>query len=219
MKILYIIFIIIFFNIYNSFSESVDNNKNDIKKYNSIMFTNKNLEDIEKMIPFLKLNLNKKNTSTNVNKTENNGEFQNNSLLGEDDTNIFLNSIMYFSKDNWAIWINGKKITNLTKNDNNDIEIISVQPLYVNFYWKINSKKWEIINISNQISSDKYKIEDNEIKLNLKLNPNQTYISLEDKIVEGNFLRIENINEDDNIEGNNTKNNNQSEINEDNIFF
>ena len=222
MKKIYILIISIFFVVFSLYSEEQPQNgsikTNEKKTYNSIMFTSKNIEDIERMMPFLKLNLQKGKIEKNLTSINNDLEFAKNNIINSSDTNLYLNSILYLSKNHWAIWINGNKITNLDKNE--DIVVTNVSPLNVSFYWRMSNKRWEIINISNQISKSKYKFDGNYVNLYLKLNPNQTYVSLDDKIVEGKAKTLEEkaVEQMTNINNNYTQNQTNLEKN-DNIFF
>lgn len=208
-------------NAQQSMQTSNTNTTQEIKKttsknkYKSTMFTTKNISDIEKLLPFLKIKSSNTNqTSLNIETVEE----RNITLVSDDNINIYLNSIMYLSKKNWAVWINGRKITNLD-NGVGDIVITYISPLRIKFYWKITPTKWEFVNASKNIPESKYKIEDNEVKLFLSLSPNQTYIPMNDTTIEGK-LKLDIEENTNNQIDNKTKQKTETELeSSDNLFF
>jgi hypothetical protein len=100
---------------------------------------------------------------------------------------MYLNSILYISENIWSIWVNGQKITNFDKDENEELKILSVTPEEVSFIWSISKIKWEIINANNTVSKDSYTIEDNKIKLKFILEPNQSFVPSKNEVVEGDI--------------------------------
>lgn len=185
-----------------------------VSGYKSIMFSDKNIADITKSMPLP--GAVKQSDPNEPVKEEISSEEESTASIDDNNVDIYLNSIMFISKNNWAIWLNGSKITNLD-NGEGDIVVTSISPLRASFYWKVGLSRWEIINANKNIPNSKYKIEANEVKIYFSLSPNQTYIPSADKIVEGKIKReqIEVKDEEKTEEENNEKVINKN----DSIFF
>ena len=153
--------------------------------FTSLMFSEENIREIFKALPASTIGIPEQYIGANLDTTPINiGNATDNAENSTTSFFIYLNSIMYISKDAWSIWINNNKITNLT-NNNNDINVIDISPLYVTIAWKITPLQWESINANNKFSDDKYKIYDNYVELFIKLSPNQTYLPSKNQIIEG----------------------------------
>ena len=175
----------------NNVQSSILSNTTTTKKqknnriFTSLMFSEENIREIFKALPASTIGIpdqyigaNLDTSPINIGNATDNAENSTTSFF------IYLNSIMYISKNAWSIWINNNKITNLT-NNNNDINVIDISPLYVTIAWKITPLQWESINANNKFSDDKYKIYDNYVELFIKLSPNQTYLPSKNQIIEG----------------------------------
>lgn len=164
---------------------------NYYQSYNSIMFSNENIKDISATFPRFYYLLNNKGKIASEDEvkqtldTENISKSREN-LVNLEDTNIYiyLNSIMYISKNAWSVWINDSKITN-ENNENRDIIIKKITPNYINIVWSFDLSRWDIVNPNKIIPEDMYKIKDNIVSIFLKISPNQTYIVRDNKILEG----------------------------------
>lgn len=153
--------------------------------FTSLMFSEENIREIFKALPASTIGIPDQYIGANLDMTPTiNGVTTDNAENNTTSFFIYLNSIMYISKDAWSVWINNNKITNLT-NNNNDINVIEISPLYVTIAWKITPLQWESINANNKFSDDKYKIYDNYVELFIKLSPNQTYLPGKNQIIEG----------------------------------
>lgn len=167
------------------------NQTNYYQSYNSIMFSNENIKDISATFPRFYYLLNNKGKIASEDEikqtldTENISKSREN-LVNLEDTNIYiyLNSIMYISKNAWSVWINDSKITN-ENNKNRDIIIKKITPNYINIVWSFDLNQWDIVNPNKIIPEDMYKIKDNIVSIFLRMSPNQTYIVRDNKILEG----------------------------------
>ena len=120
------------------------NQTNYYQSYNSIMFSNENIKDISATFPRFYYLLNNKGKIASEDEikqtldTENISKSREN-LVNLEDTNIYiyLNSIMYISKNAWSVWINDSKITN-ENNKNRDIIIKKITPNYINIVWSFD---------------------------------------------------------------------------------
>lgn len=183
--------------------------------FTSLMFSEENIREIFKALPASTIGIPDQYIGANLDMTPTiNGTTTDNAENNTTSFFIYLNSIMYISKDAWSVWINNNKITNLT-NNNNDINVIDISPLYVTIAWKITPLQWESININNRFSQDRYKIYDNYVELFIKLSPNQTYLPSKNQIIEGMpDINISTQNASDDVQ-NNTISNEETE----NLFF
>lgn len=171
--------------------------------FTSLMFSEENIREIFKALPASTIGIPDQYIGANLDTTPTiNGNTTDDTETNTTSFFIYLNSIMYISKDAWSIWINNNKITNLT-NDNNDINVIEISPLYVLIGWKITPLQWESINTNNKISEGKYKIYDNYVELFIRLSPNQTYLPSKNQIIEGMpDIDISSQNTSDNMQNN-----------------
>jgi len=99
--------------------------------------------------------------------------------------NVYLNSILYISKDNWSVWLNGQKITNETNDEDNELYLLEVSKNKVIVLWSVSISKWEIIVPDLEYLKTVEVNEDNEVENIFTLRPNQTYLPIEDRVVEG----------------------------------
>ncbi len=92
--------------------------------------------------------------------------------------NFYLNSILYYSKDNWSIWINGSKINK--ESSNTDLELLTIDSKNVKFKWTTGYGKFvdtltKIVD-EGKIPQDIYiEITDNIAIVIFSLKPNQSF--------------------------------------------
>ena len=168
------------------------NQINYYQSYNSIMFSNENIKDISNTFPrfyYLMNNKGKAGQEQTKNGANIDIKKRKENIVNLENTNIYiyLNSIMYISKNAWSVWINDTKITN-ENNSDRDIIITKITPSYVNIVWSFDLIQWDIVNPNKTIPEDMYEIRDNVVSLFLKISPNQTYIARENKMLEGRPL-------------------------------
>ncbi len=180
----------------NSKKDSQKSDNLTIKKVNriyaSLMFTEENIKDIFKALPTSSIGIPDQFINSPFANNSGNGgnnQVEENSVFGDTSFSVYLNSIMYISPTNWAVWMNGNKITNLT-NGSSDISVVAVSPLYVTFVWNVTSTQWDVINEKKLIPETKYKQENGLVHLYFTLSPNQTYLPVLNKVLEGNLNRI-----------------------------
>lgn len=107
----------------------------------------------------------------------------------------FLNTLLYLSSENWAVWLNGKKYTHTLPDG--DITILSVFENRVTISWKgpapldILSPKWKTT-LTARTENGNYASDDGRITVNPKensvtftLKPNQSFSLYAMRIVEG----------------------------------
>lgn len=177
----------------NSKKDSEKSDNLTIKKvnriYTSLMFTEENIKDIFKALPNSSIGIPDQFINSPFANNGGNNQVEDNIVFDNTSFSLYLNSIMYISPTNWAVWMNGNKITNLT-NGSSDISVVAVSPLYVTFVWNVTSTQWDIINEKKLVPETKYKQENGLVHLYFTLSPNQTYLPVLNKVLEGNLNRI-----------------------------
>jgi len=174
----------------NSPTPTLKNNTstNYYQIYNSIMFSPKDIEEISKTLPRFKYLNEFKQGNDNSLDTQilNQNTVKQKSIFNFEQGSIYiyLNSIMYVSKNNWSIWISGNKITNLT-NDNSEIKVIDIFPSLVKLAWTFDLNQWEVINPNKLIPESNYTINDDKVTLTFSLSPNQSFLPVLNQIIEG----------------------------------
>ncbi len=96
---------------------------------------------------------------------------------------IYLASIIYFSKNEWAIWINNDKITSETNSESKELYITSIEKDKVEITWTMNLSKWKIL--AGQKNPDVSVNSKNQVVTTFSLQPNQTFILGNNSTVEG----------------------------------
>lgn len=119
-------------------------------------------------------------------------------VLPSDAPNFYLNSIIYFAPDDWVVWMNEEKIT--PENNNSAVKAVSVSTSSVIFVWNnthLDSLVPDWKNKLHDIGESKYSSDDSNIVVDSKtgnasfiLHPNQTMISKNMEIVEGDIRHL-----------------------------
>ena len=91
---------------------------------------------------------------------------------------FYLNSIMYHSKNNWVIWINGNRITK--DRNNTDLVILKVSEQHIKCQWTTGYGKFvkSLIKVSNENQmplNTKVEFNDNIATVEFLLKPNQAF--------------------------------------------
>lgn len=161
--------------------------------FSSVMFSKQDVEDISKTLPRFKYLNEFRQEDTNSDKSQitKEGEIKQKSVFNFDEGNIYiyLNSIMYVSKNDWSIWVSGNKITNLT-NDNSEIKVLDIFPSLVKLAWTFDLNQWEVINPNKLIPESSYIIKDNAVTLTFSLSPNQSFLPVSNQIIEGKIKEV-----------------------------
>lgn len=176
------------------------------KNFKSFMLGDSIISIIKKA---LDININKQSvTSSNIV-----GEIEEDGGFSNDIGNIYLKSIIFLSNNFWSIWINDKKITNKTNNDeNNEFVVQKINNNEATILLRVNKTKWSYINSANKITENEYKVnENNQIEFLFKLSPNQTFVASENKVIDGKYR-----NEEELLM--NSINNQTTDFNLDNLF-
>lgn len=108
----------------------------------------------------------------------------------ENQSNIYLASILFLNQNNWAVWINNEKINSENNNRDNELFIKSISKNDINLIWQMSISKWKILsgysaesNITPELNKD------NKVEVLISLKPNQTFILKNSKIIEGKLVK------------------------------
>ena len=155
----------------------------------------------------LDININKKTITEEIM-----GE-DNQEKLTSDLGNIYLKTIIFLSDNFWSIWINDKKITNKTNNDeNNEFVVLKINNNEAMILLRVSKTKWSYINSANKIKEYEYEInDDNQVEFIITLAPNQTFVASKNEVVDGKYRNEEELLMD-------SLNNSSNEFNLDNLF-
>lgn len=97
---------------------------------------------------------------------------------------IYLASIIYFTPQDWVVWVNDKKITPTTNKRDNELYLKSVQKDSVRLFWKLSISKWKILSGRKEEVAPQVNAE-NQVEVEFTLKPNQTFILSNGAVVEG----------------------------------
>lgn len=98
---------------------------------------------------------------------------------------IYLASIIYFTEQDWVVWVNEQKITPKTNIRGKELYLRSVQKDRVDVMWTISISKWKILSGRKSETSAPKINANNQVEVNFSLKPNQTFILSTNSVVEG----------------------------------
>ncbi len=116
----------------------------------------------------------------------------------EDNKNAFLylSSIIFRNKNEWAAWFNDQKITSVENNSNNEIFVKNINFNSVDVVWKMSLSKWKILSRVNDDALAPNINEQNQVVLDFTLKTNQTYALKSGKVIEGRIKINNNLSAD-----------------------
>ncbi len=103
----------------------------------------------------------------------------------EEKSRIYLGSILYFSKNNWSVWINDKIISSDNNKPSNELFIRSINGKKANIVWSLSPSKWQILMGKNLEENDSRVNKNNLIIVKFSLQNNQSFLLKENKVIEG----------------------------------
>jgi len=119
-------------------------------------------------------------------------------LVVEEETSersyIYLASLLYFNQKSWVVWINDRKITSAENDPKNEFYIKNITKSSAELIWKLGITKWKIITGKSEDQIPEVN-DDNQIVNSFKLKPNQTYVLIDNSIVEGRIRAARNLDE------------------------
>lgn len=105
--------------------------------------------------------------------------------LANFDSSVYLDSILFFSKKNWSIWANGRKISN-DDSSSDSVIVRNINEEFVDLSWMIHKGKWKIISTGQEEKyRNSFKENGDKIEIMFRLKPNQTYLLIDNKVIEG----------------------------------
>jgi hypothetical protein len=102
---------------------------------------------------------------------------------------FFMESLVYYAQDNWIVWINGQKITQVTSVENSELSVVSITPDKAEVQWKpLDMEKIE--SVVDKLPSTEAKISKREGTVTFVLKPNQTFSSFLMAVLEGKVQSV-----------------------------
>ena len=98
---------------------------------------------------------------------------------------IYLGSILYFGPKNWAVWIDGKKVTYESNKTSQELYLTSVNNLDVSIIWTMSISKWKILSGKKNEDLAPKANSNNQIEIKFSLKSNQTYSLRSGNVTEG----------------------------------
>jgi hypothetical protein len=166
--------------IINNISNIISNTPNSQKAI-SLMYDDEELAGIQNAIDSFK------NDRVYVPAT---GQEDDNSKPVKDDkinvrSYIYLGSIMYFGPKNWAVWIDGKKVTYEDNKPSNELYLTSVTHSDASVLWTMSLSKWKILSGKKNEDLAPKVNNNNQLEIKFTLKSNQTYSLRSNNVTEG----------------------------------
>lgn len=98
---------------------------------------------------------------------------------------IYLASIIYYSANDWALWINNLKITSESNKNNKELFVKEIYPSGAKIVWSLSVSKWKILSGAKDEDSTPKLNAKNNVEISFVLKPNQTFILGSNRVVEG----------------------------------
>ena len=98
---------------------------------------------------------------------------------------IYLASIIYFTPNDWAVWINDQKITSQTNKKERELYVKHIYKDRIKLLWKLSISKWKVLSGRKSESFAPKINANNQIEVEFDLKPNQTFILSTNNVVEG----------------------------------
>jgi hypothetical protein len=105
----------------------------------------------------------------------------------KEQSKMYLDAILYISKTNWIVWINGQKIITEDNDPDNSIYISFITNGKAKVKWSMGITKWRVLTGKQEVDEEVYHInkKTNKIELEFTLRTNQTYSLITNNITEG----------------------------------
>lgn len=178
----------------------INQGKNDLanlllgNKVSSLMFTDDENSNIERAIDSLKNNQiyspeeteeEKAEAEADPNEKKEVPKVEEKKSDENEKSYIYLASIIYFTAQDWVVWVNEQKITPKTNDRTKELYLRSVQKDQVDIMWTISLSKWKILSGRKSETSAPKINANNQVEVGFKLKPNQTFILSTNSVVEG----------------------------------
>jgi len=107
---------------------------------------------------------------------------------------LYLGSMLYYSPQEWTIWINDVKVTSSDNNPKKEFFVRMIDNETVKLRWSIGISKWKILTGKGDDDQIPPVNANNQVVINFTLRPNQTYILGSNTVVEGRILVRQKVN-------------------------
>lgn len=98
---------------------------------------------------------------------------------------IYLASIIFFTPNDWVVWINDQKITSQTNKKEKELYIKTIRKNGIRLLWKLSISKWKVLSGRTSESFAPKINAANQVEVEFDLKPNQTFILSTNNVVEG----------------------------------
>jgi len=153
--------------------ESKDQNMYEFNQHDSLFFSNDQIDRLKIVKDAVDAGV-----EVQENFNEEDIEQQEEQIVKRNTINFYLNSIIYYNKDDWSIWVNGSKINK--EYNSTDLELLSVSEKESKFKWTTGYGKFvetltRIIDIGEIPDNVYVEITDNIAIVIFSLKPNQSF--------------------------------------------
>ena len=143
----------------------------EIIKNSSLFHDNNNLAKLYSILDLIRMGINPKESEELFV-----DEAEDIKILSKSSVSFYLNAIIYYSKNDWSVWVNNKKITQ-DINDT-DLEILKITDNYVRFRWVTGYSKFvsileEYYNSGSVLENINITVNDKIATLDFVIKPNQ----------------------------------------------
>ncbi len=107
--------------------------------------------------------------------------------IKDEESYVYLGSILYRSPKNWMLYLNNKKISYQSNNPEDELYIKAINSNYATIVWSMSVSKWRILTKKTQKDNPKTNA-NNQVETVFNLAFNQTFVLDEEKIVEGKII-------------------------------
>ncbi len=188
----------------NQLNDPLKNNKNELvnsllgkKKASSLMFDEEEIDGINRALDSLKSGqafVPDDSLMTDAEKKARDQKFdseKNAQKKVEEDNKksfLYLGSVLYYSPQDWAIWINDVKVASNDNHPKKEFFVRAIDSESVKVRWSLGISKWKILTGKNDDDQTPPVNADNQVVINFTLRPNQTYVLGTNSVVEGRVL-------------------------------
>jgi hypothetical protein len=99
---------------------------------------------------------------------------------------IYLKSIIFMSPQEWTVWFNNTKITNVTNDIHREFFVKQIDQEKVEVIWSVEEQALRSMGVGENFRSKNDG--SNYFENNIVLQPNQTYLLVEDKVINGRSI-------------------------------
>jgi len=110
---------------------------------------------------------------------------------------IYLGSLLYISKEHWAIWLNNDKLSSNINKKENEFYVKEIDGHKVKILWTLSLSKWKILSGKSSVNDLPKTNDKNQVLIEFVLQPNQTFILKYNNVIEGRNVSLSNSNQEE----------------------